>query len=113
MGGAVMTIGPPAKAGGRISRRDHPFANGDGRDEKKERTIQLTETPFILECPVQADDARMARAKADEGVFLYEGGIQLVVTLEVTLVEHFDRVFLPRRTMLPFPHNHDCVFIQT
>lgn len=41
----------------------------------------------------------MARAKTDESVFLCEGGIELVVTLEVTLVEHFDRVFLPRRTM--------------
>jgi len=48
---------------------------------------------------VQADDAWMTRAKADESVFLCEGGIELVVTLEVTLVEHFDRVFLPRRTV--------------
>jgi hypothetical protein len=48
---------------------------------------------------VQADDAWMARAEADEGVFLCDGGIQLVVALEVTLVEHFDRVFLPGRTV--------------
>ena len=41
----------------------------------------------------------MARAKADESVFLCEGGIELVVALQVTFVEHFDRVFLPRRTM--------------
>ena len=41
----------------------------------------------------------MTRAKADESVFLCEGGIELVVALEVTLVEHFDRVFLPRRTV--------------
>ena len=41
----------------------------------------------------------MARAKADESVFLCEGGIELVVALQVTFVEHFDRVFLSRRTM--------------
>jgi hypothetical protein len=41
----------------------------------------------------------MARAKADESVFLREGGVELVVALEVTLVEDFDRVFLPRRTV--------------
>jgi hypothetical protein len=45
---------------------------------------------------MQAHDARMSRAKADESVFLCDGGIELVVALEVTLVEYFDRVFLSR-----------------
>jgi hypothetical protein len=45
---------------------------------------------------MQSHDARMARAKADEGMFLCKGGIELVVTLEVTLVENFDRIFLSR-----------------
>jgi hypothetical protein len=38
----------------------------------------------------------MARAKADEGIFLRKGGMELVVALEVTLVEYFDRIFLSR-----------------
>ena len=45
---------------------------------------------------MQSHDARMAGAKADEGIFLCKGGIELVVTLEVTLVENFDRIFLSR-----------------
>jgi hypothetical protein len=44
---------------------------------------------------MQAHDARVARAKADEGIFLRKGGMEFVVALEVTLVEHLDRVFLP------------------
>jgi hypothetical protein len=36
----------------------------------------------------------MSRAKADESAFLRNGGIVLVVALEVTLVEYFDSVFL-------------------
>ena len=45
---------------------------------------------------MQAYDARMARAKADESVFLCDSGIEFVIALEVTFVEHFDRVFLSR-----------------
>jgi len=48
---------------------------------------------------MQAHDTWMARAKADESIFLCEGGTELVVALEVTLVEHFDRVFLSRCTV--------------
>jgi hypothetical protein len=45
---------------------------------------------------MQSHDTWMARTKADEGIFLRKGGIELVVALEVTLVEYFDRVFLSR-----------------
>jgi hypothetical protein len=48
---------------------------------------------------MQSHDAWMARAKADEGIFLCKGGMELVVALEVTLVEYFDRVFLSRCDM--------------
>ena len=48
---------------------------------------------------MQSHDAWMARAKADEGIFLCKGGMELVVALEVTLVEYLDRVFLSRCDM--------------
>jgi len=36
----------------------------------------------------------MARAKADEGIFFGESGVELVVALEVTLVKDLDGIFL-------------------
>jgi hypothetical protein len=45
---------------------------------------------------MQSHDTWMARAKADEGIFLRKGGIELVVALEMALVEYFDRIFLSR-----------------
>jgi hypothetical protein len=44
---------------------------------------------------MQAHDARMARAKAYEGIFLCESGMEFVIALEVTLIEYLDRIFLP------------------
>lgn len=64
----------------------------------------LTETPIILESPMQANDAWMARAKADKGIFLSEGGMEFVVAFEMTLVEHLDRVFLPCCAMCAVYH---------
>ena len=69
------------------------------RHKRDEKQRQLTKTPIILKCTMQAHDARMSRAKADESAFLCEGGIELVVALEVTLVEYFDRIFLSRCTV--------------
>ena len=43
---------------------------------------------------MQADDTRVAGGKANEGVFFCEGGMEFVIALEMTLVEHFDRVLL-------------------
>ena len=45
---------------------------------------------------MQSHDTWMARAKADEGVFLCKGGLELVIALEVTLIEYFNRIFLSR-----------------
>ena len=46
----------------------------------------------------------MARAKANEGIFLGESGIELVVALEVTLVEHLDSILLSRCTVCTVYH---------
>jgi len=81
---------PPQSLDG--GRRTLPLTQT--RQQQKRR--QRTETPIILKCPMQAHDARMSRAKADESVFLCDSGIELVVALEVTFVEYFDRVFLSR-----------------
>jgi hypothetical protein len=81
---------PPQSSDG--GRRSHPLTQT--RQQQKQK--QLTEAPIVLKCPMQAHDARMSRAKADESVFLRDRGIELVVALEVTFVEYFDCVLLSR-----------------
>lgn len=46
----------------------------------------------------------MARAKANEGIFLGESGIELVVALEVTFVEHLNGILLSRCAMCTVYH---------
>lgn len=48
---------------------------------------------------MQTNDAWMARAQSDEGVFLRVGGLELVVALEVALVDDFDSVLLSSGAM--------------
>lgn len=71
---------------------------------RSNETQPLTETPLVLKGEVEVHDAWVLCPKPHKRVLLREGRREFIVALEVSLVEHLDRVLLP---IAAVPRQHD------
>ena len=106
---AIRVWSSPFRARSRTKTGTHAYSQArpspqTAREHVRKKTSELTEAPFVLKRPVQAHDARVPRAQADQRVLLRERGLLLLVALEVGLVYPLDGVLLARREEGAQPH---------